>query len=175
MKILLILAPLLVGIIAAVATAFVIGAVLPRHHTATRSVRLAASPDAVWALLTDIPSQPSWRTKLTGVERLPDENGHAVWKEVRSDGWGMPLRVEMLDPPRKMVTRVADEKLPFGGTWTYEIRAENGMTRLRITEEGDIKIAPFRYLSAFMDKSGTIRQYLADVCARLGESAAIEP
>lgn len=175
MKILLILAPIVVGILATLATAIVIGAVLPRHHTATRSVRLSAPPEKIWAILTDFPSHPAWRTKVTAMEPQPAQHGRAVWKEVRSDGWGMPLRVESQDPPRRMVTRIADDKLPFGGTWTYELAPDAGGTRLRITEDGEIKVAPFRYMAALMDKSGTIRQYLADLSKKLGETPAIEP
>ncbi len=175
MKWLLILAPIVVGLIAGVGFIFVVGALMPRTHRATRSARVAAAPDAVWAVLTDFPSHPSWRPDLKAIEPLPERNGHAVWKETRTWGDVLPIELETLDPPRRMVGRIIDENLPFGGTWTYELSAENGGCRVRITEDGFIKPAPFRYIARAMGYTATMEKYLKALGKRLEQEVTIDP
>jgi uncharacterized protein YndB with AHSA1/START domain len=174
MKLLLVLAPLAVGIVAAITFVVVAGALMPRQHTASRSIRLAAAPEAVWTVITDFASHASWRGGVKSMERLPDRNGHPVWKEVGGWGDGMPLEVEAFDPPRRMVTRIASDALPFGGTWTYELTAESGGTRLRITEDGFVKPAAFRYIARVMGHASTIEQYLTSLARKLGDKAEPE-
>jgi uncharacterized protein YndB with AHSA1/START domain len=175
MKWLLIGLPIVVAIIAAVLTVVVIGALMPRTHTATRSARFALSPEALWAIVSDFEGRGGWVPGVKGVERLPDRNGHPVWKDVRGDGWGMPMEVEVFEPPRRMVTRIADEKLPFGGRWTWEVSVDGAGSRLRITEDGEIKVAPFRYFAALGDMSSTMRGVLTALGKKTGQGVAIEP
>ncbi len=174
MKWLLILAPIAVALIVAVGTALLIGAFIPRTHTATRSARFRAPPERVWAVITNFADHPSWRG-LKAIERLPDRNGHPVWKE--TSGWGdeIPIEIEAIDPPRMMRGRIIDEKLPFGGTWTYELSAEDGGSLLRITEDGFIKPAMFRYIARVIGYAATMEKYLKALGSRLGEQARIEP
>ncbi|MGD9690673.1 MAG: SRPBCC family protein [Phycisphaerales bacterium] len=188
MKPLLIAAPILIALLAGVVTIVVLGMLLPRHHTATRSIRLAATPQRVWDLVADISGRAAWSPGVKSIERLADRNGHSVWKESRSDGWSMTFEVESLEPPTRLVTRIADEKLPFAGSWTWEVTPEparsgsdsegadaHAGTRLRITERGEIRSAPFRYFAALGDMSSTIQGVLTGTASHLGEPARIEP
>lgn len=175
MKWLLILAPFVVGIVAAVAFVVVVGALMPRKHSATRSARLAAAPDAVWAVLADFQSHPSWRPGLKSVTRLADRNGHPVWNEVGSWGDAMTVEIEVFDPPRRMVGRIIDDRLPFGGTWTYELSPLDGGTRVRITEDGFIKPAAFRYMARIFGMTATMEKYLRALSRKLGAEASVEP
>ena len=79
-------------------------------------------------------------------------------------------------PPRALVTRIADPKLPFGGTWTYEISSQaDGGSLLRITEDGEIYNPIFRFASRFvLGYSRTQEQYLQALGARFGESVTLE-
>lgn len=74
-----------------------------------------------------------------------------------------------------MVTAIADESLPFGGTWTWQLAPEGAGCALRITEDGFVKPAPFRYISRIMGYDSTIRGYLTDLSRKFGEEPKIEP
>ena len=174
MKVILIVLPIVVGIVAALGAATLIGVFLPKGHRATLSLVTDAPAEQVWELISDFEKAPSWRTELTGIERLADQDGKPVWKEIRRDGWGMALKVEEQAALTRQVTRIADPKAPFGGTWTFEIAREGSVTRVRITEEGEVYNPAFRFMSKFMDQSATIRAYLRALAAKLGGTERIE-
>jgi len=174
MKWMLILAPFLVGFVGIIATVGIGGMLLPKSHTATRSLRLDQPPEAVWAVITDFERHPSWRPGLKNVERLPDSGGHPVWKEVDKRGQAMPIEIVEWQPPRRMVGRIADPKLPFGGTWTYEVAPDGTGSRVRITEDGEIYNPAFRYISRIIGQAATIEKFLRALAKQSGSDAAIE-
>jgi len=95
------------------------------------------------------------------VQRLPDRDGKPVWVEEGSSG-KMTLSFERMDPPRLVVSRIADPGLPFGGTWTSEITPTPDGSRLKITEDGEIYNPLFRFMARFIfGYDGTINKYLS--------------
>jgi uncharacterized protein YndB with AHSA1/START domain len=163
------------GLVGLVALVWLIGALLPREHVATRSARYLQPHEAIWKVITDAEAMPQWRTGLTAVKRLPEENGLPGWVETASFG-EIPLRVEQMDPPQRLVLRIASDELPFGGTWTYEIAAVEGGATLRITENGLVKNAFFRFMSRFLfGHTATIEQYLKDLGKKFGEEVTPQP
>ena len=172
MKWVLIILGTVVGI---VAVAWIIGALLPRTHSASRMARYNQPPEKIWAALTNIEAMPSWRTDLKSIKRLPDHDGRPAWVETSSFG-EMPLYVELSDPPRRLVCRIADPKLPFGGTWTYVITPVDGGSALRITEDGEIRPALFRFMSRFIfGYTSTMETYLKNLGRHFGESVSPQP
>ncbi len=137
---------LLVGI---VVLAAIVGWLLPVSHVATGRRTLAASPDRVWQHITDVEAFPNWRSDVRRVERLPDRDGRAVWTEEGSSG-RLTLAVEKIEPPRLLVSRIADPDLPFGGTWTYEIAPAAAGCTLTITEHGEIYNPLFRVMARYV-------------------------
>jgi uncharacterized protein YndB with AHSA1/START domain len=164
MKWLLIVA---VAIVVVVVIALVIGWALPMKHQASRQATLPAPPDIVWKTITGIDGFPSWRRDVKKIERLPDREGRSVWVEEGSSG-RMTLAVERSNPPRLLVLRIADPDLPFGGTWTYDIAAAPGGSRLAITEDGEIYNPFFRFMARFVfGYEGTIKSYLDAIETKL--------
>ena len=151
-----------------------IGYALPRSHVASVSAQYAAAPDTLWATLTDVSAFPRWRNDLVRVELLPDENGQRGWREHgRNDV--ITYRVVASDPPRRLVTRIADETLPFGGTWMYELAPAGGGTRLTITERGEVYNPIFRFVSRFvLGYTGTMTTMLRALGAKHGETITPE-
>ena len=147
-----------------------IGYTLPKSHVASVSARYATPPDVLWATLTDVSAFPQWRNDLVRVELLPDENGQRGWREHgRNDV--ITYRVVSSDPPRRLVTRIADETLPFGGTWTYELAPADTGTRLTITERGEVYNPIFRFVSRFvLGYTGTMTGMLRAIGAKHGET-----
>lgn len=145
MKWLLVSVAVLVVVIAAVA---VIGLLLPRDHVATTTAHIDAPPDSVWRALTDVSDYPRWRTGVKSVDVLSTE-GAVRWREHTSDGTITFERAEE-EPPRRLASRISDETLPFGGTWTYDLEPETNGTRLTITERGYVTNPIFRFMSRFI-------------------------
>lgn len=165
--------PVLAGVVGVpvllVAGGAAVGLFLPKGHIAARSVSYAASPDAVWALVADWEARSSWRAGIRSVERLPDRNGHQVWRE-RSRRGAVASEVIAFEPARRrMVTRIVDESA-FGGTWTWQVEAEGAGSRLSITEDGAIYNPVFRTVARlFLDMRSTMDGLHRDLRARLGE------
>ena len=164
MKWVLIAAAVLAAIVAAM---FIIGTVLPKGHVASRSSRFKQPPQAIWDAIT---GPPDWRPDLRGVEQLPPREGRRWWKE--TDKHGQIITYESVEesPPARLVTRIADPKLPFGGTWTQEIVPEPGGCVLKITEAGEIYNPIFRFMARFVfGYSGSIEAYLKALHGKFGE------
>jgi hypothetical protein len=107
------------------------------------------------------------------VKRLPDRNGLPAWVETTNSGT-IPFETTVSEPAGKLVVSIADPKLPFGGTWTYEIHAIPEGSALRITENGEVYNPIFRFVSRFvLGHTGTIDAYLNSLAKKFGEPAQI--
>jgi hypothetical protein len=147
----------------------VIGWLLPKAHTVTREARFRQSPDAIWKTITDIDAMTAWRQGLKSIKHLPDQNGMPAWVETTDSGT-IPFETAISQPPSKLVIRIADPKLPFGGTWTYEITPIPGGSNLRIREDGEVYNPVFRFLARFVfGYSGTMDTYLKSLAKKFGD------
>jgi uncharacterized protein YndB with AHSA1/START domain len=154
-------------VVVLIAVVLIIGARLPVDHQATRSVILGAAPERVWTAVTDVENFPSWRPHLKRVEILPLTDGHLTWREHDRHGKITFEAVETQEP-RLFRTRIADKKLPFGGTWTYVIEPADSGSKLTVTEDGKIYNLLFRFISRyFIGYTGTMDRYLQAISAEL--------
>ncbi len=161
------------GLAVLVAVIWAIGASLPKEHVATRKARFAQAPETIWAAITEVDAFTTWRKDVKSVKRLPAENGKPGWVETMDMG-EIPLRVEEFTPPSRLVTRIADPNLPFGGTWTFEIEPAEGGAILRITEAGEVRPAMFRFMARYIfGHTATMEAYLKHLGAKFGEKAEI--
>ena len=143
-----------------------IGASLPVEHMATRTASLKATPQQVWDVIA---GPPTWRPDVIRYEELPARDGHRVWIEYGKADSKMTYEVVESDPPQKLVTRIADPHLPFGGTWTYEITPSAGGSTLTITENGEVYNPIFRFISRYVTGyTATMDRYLQALESRLG-------
>jgi uncharacterized protein YndB with AHSA1/START domain len=133
---------LLVTIAAAIA---VIGAFLPVAHVATASADVPDPPDRVWTTLTTVDAFPTWRPGVVRVETLAPGS----WRETTRHG-AMTYATVAADPPRRLVTRIADRNLPFGGEWEYTITPTATGSHVTITERGEIYNPLFRFVSRYI-------------------------
>jgi uncharacterized protein YndB with AHSA1/START domain len=126
-----------------------VGTLLPKEHTARSHATFDAAPDSVWRALTDVEAFPSWRRDVSRVELLPSSNGHRAWREVGKNGT-IAFEEVAAEPPRHLVSRIADPSLPFGGSWTYDVARDGSGTRLTITENGVVYNPLFRFMSRYV-------------------------
>ena len=138
-----------------------IGYALPISHVATRETRLAAPPERVFSVLRDVEKFPTWRSDVKSVEVVATTPA-LRWRE-RGDN-DIIFEMETVEPPGRIVTRIVDKTLPFGGSWTYELSPQDGGTRLVITENGEVYNPLFRFMSRFVfGHTATIQKYLDDL------------
>lgn len=110
---------------------------MPQPLPISASVEVAAAPDAVWAVVSDVTRMPEWSPelrrlfvigskeprvgmKLVGVNR----RGYAVWPTTS--------RVTRFEPGRAVAWKTRES----GATWTYEL--EPTSTGTRITGRRDL-------------------------------------
>ncbi len=131
----------------------IVGYVQPVKHRAVRQATYHATAPHLYDLITQVGTASTWRS-------TKDEVPFVIVERV---------------PSQRVVTRISDPNLPFGGSWTYELTpADSGRTTLRITEDGEVYNPVFRFVSRFiMGHTATIDQYLRDLGRHLKEEPAI--
>jgi hypothetical protein len=164
---------LTVGVLALIVAAMVIiGLLLPRDHVASTTTHINAPPDSVWRPLVEVSEYPRWRPGVRSVDVLSTE-GALRWREHTGDG-AIAFERSEEQRPRHLVTRIVDETLPFGGTWTYDLAPEADGTRLTITERGYVINPLFRFLSRFVfGHHRTQEEFLRGLGRRFGHDVTI--
>jgi uncharacterized protein YndB with AHSA1/START domain len=158
----------LFALIALILLVILIGLSLPKQHVVSRSATFRQSPETVWAVIT---GPPTWRPDLKGYQELPARNGHRTWTETDKHGQAITYEAVESVAPRKLVVRIADEKLPFGGTWTFDIVPAGEGSSITVTENGEIYNPIFRFVLRFiMGHASTIETYLHALQSKLGEN-----
>ena len=147
----------------------VIGAMLPRDHIAAMSARVAATPDSVWSALTNPAEFPSWRHDVKSVDMLAPTAHGPSWREHSTQG-AITFVVDAAEPPKRLVGRIADENLPFGGSWEYLVEPDGpSNSRVTIIERGTVHNPLFRFVSRFiMGHTATLDAYLRALGKRFG-------
>ena len=168
---------LLIGsaiLVALAAIAILAGSLLPREHLATVRARYAAAPDRLWSVLSDPARAASWRTDLKSVELLPPTNGQTAWREESRFGKVEYVMAE-LSPPGRMITRISNENLPYGGQWEYMLTPLGDGSELSITERGFVKSALFRLMARlFFGYTSSLEGYHRALGKRFGEVVSPE-
>jgi len=144
-----------------------IGVLLPQSHSVTRSSHFAQPPQAVWDVIT---GPPTWRPGIRSFENLPPRNGHRTWKEIDAHDTAVTYEAIEETPLFRLITRIADPNLPYGGLWIHEISLEPGGCVLQITEDGEIYNPIFRFMSRFVfGYTATIDAAIQSLHARLDQ------
>lgn len=150
-----------------------IGALLPVQHVAAVRAEYSARPEDVFAAISDYRRQPEWRPSVERIEPLPSQSGKPAWQEIGRTG-SLPMELTESNPPRRMVTTILSDGLPFGGRWIYETQPTAGGTALTITEEGEVYNPIFRFVSRFiLGHHRTATTFLEDLGQRLGSNVTV--
>ena len=102
------------------------------------------------------------------------QNGRVHFREEGKHG---AVNYELMEdsPGQRMVTRITDTNLGYGGKWTYVFAAEGTGTRLTITEDGEVSNVIFRFLSRYaFGHTATIDSYLTALGKQFGETVTPE-
>lgn len=120
------------------------GTTLPETHRVAKTVRLEATQDVVWALITDYQNTPEWWSDVKSVEEETRPDGTRVTWNIDQHGERLGFVTSEVTPPTKLVRKILDEGLPFGGVWIFELATDGGATQLTLTEDGFVTPPFFR-------------------------------
>ena len=161
----------LAAIVGLVAALYVVGAFLPRDHTARMEIAVQSPPERVWALVSDFAGTARWRDDVSRAELLSADGGPLRFVEISRSGT-VTFEVVSQEPPRRQVVRIVDDDQPFGGTWTWTIEPDGAGSRVAILEEGFVKSPPLRVIARlFFPPTRTMDAYLRALARELGETA----
>lgn len=104
---------------------------MPQPAPISASVDIAAGPDRVWAVVSDVTRMPEWSPEL---RRLYAVGGRTPRVGMTLIGinrrgwvaWPTTSRVTRLEPHRAVAWKTRES----GATWTYELAETDGGTRL---------------------------------------------
>jgi hypothetical protein len=151
-------------IVAIAAIVMLIGASLPKRHSASRSLVVKHDRRAVYNVVRDVESAPRWRDGVRKVEILND-------KSFREHSKMGVVTYEIVEdvPASKFITRIVDRDLGYSGSWTWVFDDAPGGTRVTITEDGEVTNVFFRFMSRFVfGQTSSIDAYLKSLDRRLG-------
>jgi uncharacterized protein YndB with AHSA1/START domain len=125
--------------------------------------------------LVPVLAYPSWRTRIKRVDLLEGEPDRPRWRETGRDG-KITFAVVEAEPPHRLVTRIVDDTLPFGGTWTYRLAPDAGGCLLTVVEDGEIHNRFFRFMARYvLGYTMTIDAHLKALGAKYGQTVTPQP
>jgi hypothetical protein len=165
------------GLIAPFALVALIGCLLPRTHSLTRSINLKQNAHAVWASITAFERIPGWWPPCVMVERLPDTDGHATYRETfLLAGRRQPIDLEVLESvaDSRLVTRIVKAGGPFRGRWVYELAPVSAGCKLTLTSSSGIGNPFVRAMSRIaVNRARVVESYLVCLGAKFGERVTL--
>ena len=117
-----------------------------RYYEATSTI--AASPQAVWAVLSDGASWPSWDSGVDAVEGRIAMNETIKIRSQAAPGRAFPVQVTRFDPPAHLRFSGGMPLGLFRGVRTYEVSEEaDGQVAFRMREEYSGPLLPLVWRS----------------------------
>lgn len=159
------------GVVGVIAIA---GALLPKVHVASRRARFRQPAEQIWKAITEFTAFPGWRPEVVSVETLPSRDGHVLYLEKGRQG-NITMEIMEAVRPQRLVVRIGDPGVPFGGSWTYLLSPGPNETSLTITENGEIHNPMLRFFARFIfGHQRSIESYLRALGKRFGEKIILE-
>ncbi len=127
---------------------------------------IAASPEALWAILTDAPGYTKWDSGVEKVEGriAPGEKIKVVSRA--NPGRAFPVKVSEFQPGRRMVWSGGMPLGLFKGVRTFTLSPENdGSTRFSVREEYTGPLLPLVWRS-IPDLGPSFKQFATGIKAR---------
>ena len=106
---------------------------IPVRQTHTRTTTLKQTPEALFALLTDLPNFPKWNRNLVKIEMLPPVDGKEATRQTYKGDMQMTIITTESLPPTRLVRSMGDDGGPFQGSWTYEISRTADASQIVLT------------------------------------------
>jgi uncharacterized protein YndB with AHSA1/START domain len=95
---------------------------------------IAAKPEAVWSVLTNVAAWPEWTSTITRVDGRAELGTQLTLHAAISPGRAFPVTVRVMDAPRTMVFSGGMPLGAFLGERTYTLSPADGGTRFSMVE-----------------------------------------
>ena len=160
------------GVVLLAISVVVIGSLLPKQHVVSRRASYRVAPERLFSLIA---GPQDWRPDILRCEVLPVVDGREWSRETTRNG--ETITYELLDrvSPKSVKRRIATGNLPYSGTWTYSLEANDGTTTVRITEDGQVYNPVFRFVSRFiLGHTHTMDAYLRALGKATGQEVEVK-
>jgi uncharacterized protein YndB with AHSA1/START domain len=160
-------------LIALAGVAYLYARSIPAHQTRTRTTTLKQTPDAIFALLTDLPNFPKWNHNMEKIEMLPPIDGKDATRQTFKGNMAMTIITSESTPPKHLVRSMGDNSGPFEGSWTYEITPTADGAQVVLTEQSTMNNTFFRLMAKLFGPTKYMDEHLQDMAKHFGETAVI--
>lgn len=146
---------------------YIVGMLIPESHTASVSHNYTTTKDQLWETIIDYENYASWRSDVDKVELIDS----LTWREYYSYGEVLTFKQVEMDSLNFLKTKIADENIPFGGSWEITLQnSEKGNIHLKIVENGKVYDPFFRFINTFfMDQKATMNTFVTDLQNKLDD------
>ena len=138
-------------------------------HAFESAADIAASPEAVWAVLTDGAGWSTWDSGVDGVDGSIAAGATIKVRSKAAPGRTFPVKVTTLDAPRTMVFSGGMPLGLFKGVRTYRLTPTGQGTRFEMREEYSGPLVPMMWRS-MPDLGPSFAQFAAGLKARVERS-----
>lgn len=135
------------GVLLLVACTFVIGLLLPKKHTASRSALYHARPGQLYALIS---GPQSWRPDVSQYQVIEETESRQLVQETTRNKETILYETTNRVPSVSLRRSIASKNLPYSGTWNISLEPAGELTRIRITEDGEVGNPIFRFMARFV-------------------------
>ena len=156
-----------------VAGLYFYGRSIPAHQTHRRSITLKQTPEAVFALLTDLPSFPKWNRNMEKIEILPPIDGKEATRQTFKGNMVMTILTSESTPPKHLVRSMGDSGGPFEGSWIYDITPTSEGSEVVLTEQSTMNSVLFRLMSKLFSPTKYMDEHLEDIAKHFGETVTV--
>jgi uncharacterized protein YndB with AHSA1/START domain len=164
---------IILALIVLAGAAYLYALSIPAHQTHTRTTTLKQTPEAVFALLTDLPNFPKWSRNMVKIEMLPPVEGKEATRQTFKGDMAMTIITSESTPPKHLVRSMGDIGGPFEGSWTYEITPAVDGAQIALTEQMTMNNAFFRLMARLFGQTKYMDEHLEDMAKHFGETAAL--
>jgi hypothetical protein len=146
-----------------IAIIYLIGSLMDVKHVASIKREFKKiSADEILSVITNYKEYASWRSGLK--ELTVDSVNH--WTEKNSHGDKVSYRLEMGDEKGKLITRILNKDLAYGGFWEFT-SIDDGCS-IKIVENGEVYNPLFRFMAKYIfGHETTLKNYMNDLEEKL--------
>lgn len=149
-----------------------VGMVLPPAHAVGNTRLLPRSPEMVWRVLTDLDGMPRWRSDVLAVERLPDREGRAAWREIGTRG-AVVFELEAAEAPTRLVVRRVEPEGTVAETRRYLLQPADSGTLIAVTDLRSYSNPIARVLVRLPLRTSAAAVFLSDLAGRFRPAAEV--
>jgi hypothetical protein len=165
---------IIVAILLVLTTLFIgfwaVGALANESYSGQLSKKFNASPERLWAVISDFTELQKGRREIVKIEILQtDSLGPVKWKEFTDmDGFIVFERVEM-HPNKMLKLKMLSSSFGMSGFWTYSIEAADNQSKLIIAEQSIVEQAVVRSALVLAGRDANLKQEMSLITAALSK------